>query len=398
MNSTITPLLRREWFDLPADVLWLAHCKDGPVPMASMEEMQRILATELRPWELRWQEDFLDVAASARTQAAALLGAQVDDISLTTCTTTGIEAVSLGYPWQAGDEVLIPIGEFPSNRLPWLALAARGVRCTEVPLWAGHGDAMAAIPDARAEPEQALIQAMTPSTRVLAVSWVRYQDGIKLDIARLGRACRERGVHLLVDGIQGAGTQALSLDGVDAFSTGGHKGLLGLQGQGLLWTDKAFRARLLPLGTWLATPEALSQADASEPWVTDGRRLEAGSPSIASCAALAASMKMLHAAGGAAALQQHIASLQHGLLDELTTSPHWRPEVERLRGLLAADRLGSILSFALPDERCRSLMRGAEAGAIHASVREGYLRIALHGWHGGEDIPRIAAWLLQLEK
>jgi len=38
------------------------------------------------------------------------------------------------------------------------------------------------------------------------------------------------------------------------------------------------------------------------------------------------------------------------------------------------------------------LKRGFESG-IHASIREGYLRIALHGWHDGADVARLAAWL-----
>ena len=152
-------------------------------------------------------------------------------------------------------------------------------------------------PDASIEPEQRLLDAIGPSTRVVSVSWVRYQDGVRLDLAKLGRGCRERGVHLVVDGIQGAGTMVPSFEGVSAFATGGHKGLLGLQGQGLLWTDPVFRESLMPVGTWLSAPDAFSQsgtqAAASSPWAADGRRLEAGSPSILSCAALASSIQIL---------------------------------------------------------------------------------------------------------
>ena len=394
----MTPLMSRELFDMPPTVQWFSHCKDGPLPRASAEAVRVLMASELRPWEVRWNEDFLDVQRSLRDIGATLLGVDAQDISLVTCTSTGLEAVALGYPWQAGDEVVIPAGEFPSNRLPWLALAGKGVTCTEVELWTGQLAQPSVAPDARIEPEQRLLDAITPRTRIMAVSWVRYQDGIRLDLEKLGRGCRARGVHLVVDGIQGAGTVATSLEGVSAFASGGHKGLLGMQGQGLLWTERSFRQQLVPLGTWLSAPDDFSQSGAQTPsdalWSTDGRRLEAGSPSIVSCAALASSIALLVESGGAAKLQAHIVALQRALLAALAPSPAWAGEARRLDGLLAAGRLGSILSFAVSAERCERLLRDAEARGISTSTREGYLRIALHGWHDANDIERCAAWLL----
>ncbi len=398
MTHAVSPLVAPELFDMPPDVLWLSHCKDGPLPRASAETVRALLDTELRPWDLRWNEDFLDVQRSLRAISATLLGVDAQDMSLVTCTSTGLEVVALGYPWQHGDEVLIPAGEFPSNRLPWLSLARRGVTCTEVALWEGQSAQHPRTPDAGIEPEQRLLDAITPRTRIMAVSWVRYQDGIRLDLNRLGRGCRERGVHLVVDGIQGAGTVASSFDGVSAFSTGGHKGLLGLQGQGLLWTDHAFRQQLIPLGTWLSAPDDFSQGgsqtQSNELWATDGRRLEAGSPSILSCAALASSIRLLVQSGGAATIQAHIAQLQRSLLATLATDAAWSAEAGRLGDLLAADKVGSILSFALSSETSARLLKAAETQGISASTREGYLRIAFHGWHGSSDVERCATWLL----
>jgi selenocysteine lyase/cysteine desulfurase len=394
----VSPPIHRELFDMPPQVLWLSHCKDGPLPRVAAAAVHALMDTELRPWDLHWNEDFLDVQRCLRHIGATLLGVESRDMSLVTCTSTGLEVVALGYPWQDGDEVLIPAGEFPSNRLPWLALARRGVSCTEVPLWEGQASRTFVAPQAGIEPEQRLLDAITPRTRVMAVSWVRYQDGVRLDLERLGRGCRERGVHLVVDGIQGAGTMVASFEGVSAFSTGGHKGLLGLQGQGLLWTDHAFRQQLIPLGTWLSAPEDFSQggtqAQGEEPWATDGRRLEAGSPSILSCAALASSIRLLVEAGGVAAIQAHIVRLQRTLLAALARDARWSAEAERLGALVDAGRMGSTLSFALPAEQSARLLAAAEAQGISTSTREGYLRIAFHGWHGMDDVERCVGWLL----
>ena len=398
VSQVLPALLSGDLFDFPADTLWLSHCKDGPVPVASARRLTALLDTELCPWSLRWNEDFLDIQASLRRAAAAFFGTNEHDLSLTTCTTTGLEAVSLGYPWRENDEVLIPVGEFPSNRLPWLALARRGVTCTEVPLWPGQAKDASVPPTAGIDPEQSLLDAITPRTRVIAVSWVRYQDGIRLDLARLGRACRERGVHLVVDGIQGAGTMVPSFEGVSAFATGGHKGLLGLQGQGLLWTDAAFRQLLIPMGTWLSAPDAFSQSGArteeGELWAVDGRRLEAGSPSILSCAVLASSIQLLIDHGGAPAIQAHVTGLQQALLARLAASEAWASEAERLGHLVRAGRVGSTLSFVPGPDRVDRLLKLAEVNRIGTSLREGFLRIAFHGWHSSQDVERCAAWLL----
>ena len=398
MTFDVPPLLPRDQFDFPPGTLWLSHCKDGPVPRISAQRLSELLATELQPWTLRWHEDFLDIQAALRQAGAAFFGADAHDISLTTCTTTGLEAVSLGYPWKEGDEVVIPVGEFPSNRLPWLALARRGVTCTEVPLWPGQAKDASVPPTLPIDPEQCLLDAITPRTRMIAASWVRYQDGVRLDLARLGRGCRERGVHLVVDGIQGAGTMVPSFEGVSAFAAGGHKGLLGMQGQGLLWTDAAFRQLLIPLGTWLSAPDTFSQAgtqaETADPWAADGRRLEAGSPSILSCGVLASSIQWMTEHGGAKAIQAHLTALQTALLARLAEDSTWASEAHRLAGLVGAGRAGPTLSFALPAERADRLWKTAEASGISTSVREGYLRVAFHGWHSGADVERCSAWLL----
>ena len=392
MSADIAPLISPAQFEFPAGSLWLSHCKDGPMPRVAANALTALLQTELRPWELRWQNDFLDVQQKLRNAGAALLGVAAKDMSLVPCTSIGLGAIANGFPWKAGDEVVIPTGEFPSNRLPWLALERRGVRCTEVDLWPNRR-----VPDASIEPEHLLLDAITPNTRIVAVSWVRYQDGIRLDLAKLGHGCRARGVHLVVDGIQGAGTMVPDLKHASAFASGGHKGLLGGQGQGLLWTDANFRRQLLPLGTWLSTPADFSQVGNQTShdslWADDGRYLEAGSPTILGCGALAASIELLLLAGGATAIRDHVIKLQLRLLERLLRYPAWVEEATRLKRLVEAHRVGSVLSFALEQATIDALLLRGQAQGISASTRDGYLRISLHGWHASGDIDRCVEWL-----
>ncbi len=403
MNLIGPPPLAPELFDLDPDVLWVMHCAEGPVPRAAVAALLEFLPRETRPWTLRFQEDFVALPRRTREAAARLVGARPPDVTLTPTTSSGLVLVAQGYPWEPGDEVVAPLGEFPSNAWPWKALEKRGVTFREVPLWDGHRAGReaweSAPPTADADAEARLVSALGERTRVLTVSWVRFQDGWVSDLRRLAAGCAERGVDLVVDGIQGAGTLTPELEGVAAFATGGHKGLLAPQGLGFLWTDPEFRLRLAPGGSWLSVEEATNFArpstDFDRDWAADGSRLEPGVPNLVGCVMLRASLRLL-AEAGVERVAAHVASLRRRLIDALEGMPEWREEARRLGELDAAGRLGAIVSLhhgGRGAEALDAVLRDGFARGIYASVREGYLRVALHGWHTGGDVDRIVEWL-----
>jgi selenocysteine lyase/cysteine desulfurase len=394
-----TPPLNPALFSLDPEHLWLMHCSEGPMPRSALRACRAFLYKELQPWDLKWKEDFLGLPERCKAKAAGMLGASSRDISLSATTSSGLQVVAQGFPWRSGDEVLAPLGEFPSNAWPWLALRDRGVTFREVPLWEGHLAGARALesapPPPDADPEGRILADLRPETRLLALSWVRFQDGLRLDLPRLAEGCRARGVPLVVDGIQGCGTHLPDLEGVAAFATGGHKGLLAPQGLGFLWTDPAFRARLLPSGTWLSVEQGTDfsrpSTDFERPFLEDGRRLEPGSPPLLMAATLEASLAELLRAG-IPKIQAHVEMLQRTLLRRLEPGP-WGAEAARLRPLLEAGRLGPFLAFHHGGRDLGALLqRGLRLG-IYASAREGYLRIAFHGWHGEADLGRIAEWM-----
>lgn len=396
------PPLDPALFDLDPGRLWVMHCSEGPVPRVALDAVQAFMRKELRPWEVRWEEDFQGIPAAARAEAAALLGGRPEDITLTPSASSGLVAVAQGFPWRPGDEVVAPLGEFPANAWPWLALEARGVAFREVPLWAGHtagaGAWASRPPTAEADPEARLIEALGPRTRILAVSWVRFQDGLKLDLPRLGRACQARGIHLVVDGIQAAGTVPVDLEGLSAFATSGHKGLLSPQGLGFLWTDERLRRSLSPSGSWLSVEEATDfsrpSTDLRRAWLRDGRALEPGGPNLLHLSALLESLRLINRAG-VPAIAAHGAALQARLLEALRGSP-WAAEGDRLGGLREAGRMGSFLAFhhgGRGPAGMEALLKAGMRRGIFASVREGYLRVAFHGFHTEADVDRVGAWL-----
>ena len=397
------PPLDPSLFDLDPERLWVMHCAEGPVPRAVRQAVEAFLEKELHPWHMRFEEDFLGIPVLVREEAAILIGTHAGDLSLCTNTSAGLVTVATGFPWNVGDEVVAPLGEFPSNAWPWKALALRGVGFREVPLWEGHRGGVEAwdstAPTVADDPEARLLESLGPRTRILALSWVRFQDGLKLDLASLGEGCAARGVHLVVDGIQGAGTHLPELRAASAFATGGHKGLLAPQGIGFLWTREDFRQLLHPAGTWLSVEDGSNfqrpSTDFDRAFVADGRRLEPGGYPGMACAGFLAALRTLNGAG-IPRITAHVHALQSTFLAGLTGRPTWSSDAERLAALHQAGRLGPILALhhggrgaGFLHDRLRA---GMQAG-IHASVREGYLRLAFHGFHTEADVDRILAWL-----
>ena len=86
-------------------------------------------------------------------------------------------------------------------------------------------------------PLDAFLEKMDARTRVVSTAYVTYGNGCRVNLPELGRACRERGVRLVVDGVQGAGILATPLNelGADIVAIGGHKGLFGLTGSGVVY-------------------------------------------------------------------------------------------------------------------------------------------------------------------
>jgi cysteine desulfurase/selenocysteine lyase len=399
----MSPPLPRTALDLD-DVLWAMHCAEGPVPRATVEAGRRFLEKELRPWELG-HDEWTHCADDARLQASRILGASPADVTLAANTSAGLTTVAQTYPWTPGDEVLAPLGEFPSNIWPWKALASRGVGFREVPLWPGHragADALESTPPPPdVEPEARLLAALGPRTRLLTVSWARFQDGLLLDLTRLARGCAERGVALVVDGIQAAGVVPVDLEGVAAFATSAHKGLLTPQGAGFLWTHPSLRERLSPLGSWQSVEGwqdfARSNTDHHRAWLPDGKKLELAGMSPLTYTMLATSLRFI-ADADLPAIHAHVHRLQTRLLAGLARLPGFAAEARRLEALAGRGRLSPIAAVHHGGRGAAWLTELTRSGftrKIFTTHREGYLRLALHGWHEDADVDRLLGWLEQ---
>jgi selenocysteine lyase/cysteine desulfurase len=146
--------------------------------------------------------------------------------------------VAEGFPWQSGDNVVVPADEFPTNQYPWMNLASRGVETRQVPVEGGRIDL------------NRLEAACDTHTRIVALSWVGFLSGWRTDLKAAAEMAHRRGALLFVDAIQGLGAFPIDVQttGIDFLAAGAQKWLLGPEGVGLFYLRRDHLPTLRPLG------------------------------------------------------------------------------------------------------------------------------------------------------
>lgn len=310
-----------------------------------------------------------------RRQGAALFGASIEETALIRNTTEGIHLVAEGFPWQPGDNVVLPADEFPSNRYPWQHLASRGVEARLVPMTGTDDDL------------QKLDDACDGRTRIVAASWVGYASGRRFDPAELAELAHRRGALLFLDAIQGLGVFPLDVKaaGVDFLAADGHKWLLGPEGAGLFYVRRELLDVLRPLGVgWNSVVDGHDFTQAAWRFKPTAARYEGGTPNMGGFVALGASLALLADYEPAATAQR--------VLDLADAAS------ERLRSVGAVvhrdarpQRASGIVSFELPERNPALVRRHLLDAGVVVSCRAGRLRISPHAYNNDDDLDRLAA-------
>jgi cysteine desulfurase/selenocysteine lyase len=240
----------RAWFPSLEARVYANHAAVSPASAAVQQAVGRYLADSaakglgaVMPWMAQ--------RTRLRGQLARLVGAAPKDIALTAGTSPGILNIAMGFPWQSGDRVVLLRGEFPANTTPWLN-AARifGLQ----PVWVD----VAGFSDGTGDGLDQVAVALERGARVVAVSAVQFQTGLRMPIEDLGRLCHAHGAALFVDAIQACGATPIDVEDVDFLASGGHKWLMGLEGAGFLYVSPDRVEDLRPaLTSWLSHEDGM---------------------------------------------------------------------------------------------------------------------------------------------
>lgn len=210
---------------------------------------------------------------AVRGKVARFLNAgSEDEIIFNSGTTEGINMVAYGWAMpnmQAGDEIILSIMEHHANIVPWHFLRERmGVVLKWVDV-----DATGAL-----DP-QAVIDAITPRTKLVAVTHMSNVLGTKVDVKAICAGAHAQGVPVLVDGSQAAVHMAVDVQdiGADFYAITGHK-LYGPSGSGAIYVKSERMAEMRP---FIGGGDMIKEVSRDGVVYNDGpMRFEAGTPGI----------------------------------------------------------------------------------------------------------------------
>src|SRR2546430_5101124 len=193
----------------------------GPMSRATidaMEDRNRFDHEQGRGGKV-WIESTLALRVRVREKLAAAIGASPDRLALTSSTTDGCNIVLAGFGLRAADEVVTTDAEHPGLLLPLHVSGAR-VRVAEV------------TTRPSAEALGAILDQVTPRTRLLALSHVLWTTGQVMPVHELRR---ETGLPILVDGAQSVGTIPVEVGELDYYTVSCQKWLCGPEPLGALY-------------------------------------------------------------------------------------------------------------------------------------------------------------------
>lgn len=354
------------------------HAAVAPISQPAADAMGRWLREASEEGDTVWPQWSAKVQET-RQLAARLVGADADEIALTTSTTAGINFVAEGLDWRAGDNVVTLADEFPSNLYPWMHLADLGVETRRVATTDGVVD------------YDELARQCDGRTRVIAVSWVGYSNGCRRDLDVVSAIARRNGSLFLVDAIQGLGVFPLDVrrSGIDFLAADGHKWMLGPEGAAIAYLRRERLPLLRPTGVgWHSVEQAADYTRIELRLKRGAERYEGGSQNMAGQLGLGASLELLLSLG-----VENVAAAILEFTDRLCE------ELARIGARVFSPRDGEersgIVSFVMPGKDPQEVRKSCLARGVAFGCRAGRLRVSAHAYNDEADFRKLLETLTE---
>ena len=353
--------------------IYFNHASTGPMSLKVKNILDKIL-TERSESDIDNFRDFIKTSEETRAQIARLLNTTSERIGFNDNTSTGINLLAQGIKWQKGDRILLNDLEFPSNVYPFMNLEKQGVLIDFVK---SHNGIVSA---------DDIINSIKPGTRLISVSVVQFLTGYRINLEKLGKVCKEKGIILSVDAIQGLG--AIQLDvvkcNIDFLASGTQKWLLGLQGMGFYYISKKLQEELeAKYVGWLSVNNAwnLLEYDLSVRASADG--LQTGTLNTLGIYALNASLNLFEEFGNDNAEER-----------VLNNSSYFISELQKLgvKPILAnctRENLAGIITFK--HDKSQEIFESLVKKNINCAVRVGMVRFSPHFYNTKEEIDTVVS-------
>jgi len=365
-------------FPLDTDLVHLNHAGVGPWPRSTQEiicqfAQQNMLhgSSNYRQWE--------HTETELRTLAAQLINAPgPGNIALLKNTSEALSLVAYGLNWNPGDEVIIPAGEFPSNRIVWESLTERyGVIVTIVSHEKGSDNSL----------EGAIINASSEKTRLISVSSVSYASGYRMDLNKVGAHCKANNILFCIDAIQSLGAIPFDVQSCNAdfVAADGHKWMLAPEGVAIFYLnpERINELELRQFG-WHMVEHVGDYTRDDWKMATTARRFECGSPNNMGIHALKQSLELLLSYGINQVYSDIIERCHHIETQLVEMGCRITSEQDK-------DKRSGIVTFSHPDSDSEYLYKHLMQQKVLCAYRGGGVRFSPHFYTRRSCIDRAIA-------
>ncbi|MHA1950400.1 MAG: aminotransferase class V-fold PLP-dependent enzyme [Candidatus Thorarchaeota archaeon] len=373
MTDLIDPEFISELWPTLSEMTYLNNAATGIPPKNTFDRMSKYL--DERANAVGTFKETLSNLKETRQLLAQLLGGNYSQYAFVPSTSAGVNSFAHSIDYPKGSNIVLCDLEFPANYVPWQNVC----KFCDVEL------RIVKSVDGGVTPE-AIKEQIDDDTRVLAISQIQFGTGFRSDLKWLADLAHSNGALLSADIIQAAGCFDTDLAklGVD-FATGqSAKWLLGPIGAGYIFVGESIMEEVQPrfLGWWGI--EQIREFGYFERIpLSDARKYQVGSPAMISYLGFMESLKTLLKIPGKtrerAALKN--ADYLRKRLGEVGT-PFYD---------FGPTHNSATVSCEPPD--VDTLHEEMLKNRIHASVRNGRLRISPHFYNNHNDIDKIIEFM-----
>jgi len=365
----------RALFPVTVEHVFMNHAAESPKSTRVIDAVNRYLADASFGdlYEDRW----ISRKEKVRGMAADLIHAHQDEVAFIDNVSTGAMLVAHGLTWRPGDNLVTNANQFPANVFPWLNLRRKQI------------DVRTPILPRSEQAYATLFSAVDQHTRLIALSFVEYDNGFRYDLQRIGDFCRKRNILFFVDAVQGLGAMPVDVQsaGISFLATSGHKWLLGPCGQGFLYIQRSLLERLavLPL-SWLSFEMPFEFGNYERPMLSSAARFEGGPSNLMGIAALGAALELILQTG-VTAISQRILHLTDLLIEGLARRNFI------IDGCLEPANRSGIIAFRHPHVPTEHWQARLSENRIIVSLRNNHIRLSPHFYNSETEVQHLLSIL-----
>ena len=374
---------QRHLFDIPADVTYLNCAYMSPLMKPVVEAGRVGLARKAHPWEIT-PDKFFSGSEEFRTMAARFLDCTADAVAIVPAASYGIATAARNLPVRKGQSILMLAEQFPSNYYPWERLAEESGASIKTVPWPEDGDWTTGV-----------LESLTDGVAIAALPHVQWTSGGRIDLVRIGKACRRIGAALVLDLTQSLGVLPFSVREVqpDFAVAACYKWLMGPYSTGFLYVaPKWHEGRPLEEG-WIQRANAQDFTSLilyTGKYDEGARRFDMGERSnFALLPAAQRGMQQL-LDWGVAEISGTIGTLNRKLAQSAAELGFSAPPEELRAPHYLTLRRKAGIPPGLPEALARQ--------KVFVSVRGSSVRVAPHVYNSAEDAERLITCLRDVDK